>query len=169
MEKVYKDNSYYNVVNDIIYDNNFIKLDNDKHHGISRLEHSQRVSYYSYKITKFLRLNYKDTARGALLHDFYLNEDLTEKQLKISAFVHAKKALENSDKYFYLSELEKDIIYKHMFPLNITRIPKYMESWIVSSVDKIVAVYEFSLSFKRICALKYEHAMILLLILMSQK
>ena len=160
--------SYYNVVNDIIYDNNFIKLDNDKHHGISRLEHSQRVSYYSYKITKFLRLNYKDTARGALLQDFYLNEDLTEKQLKISAFVHAKKALENSDKYFYLSELEKDIIYKHMFPLNITRIPKYMESWIVSGVDKVSCVYESLLSLSKLCKFKLRHAMVLSIFLLGR-
>ena len=35
-----------------------------------------------------------------------------------------------------------------MFPIGITRIPKYLESWIVSVVDKEVALEEKSFSFK---------------------
>ena len=34
-----------------------------------------------------------------------------------------------------------------MFPINI-KIPRYKESFLVSIVDKIVALYEFSLKFK---------------------
>ena len=65
----------------------------------------------------------------------------------------SKKSLQNSEELFYLSDKEKDIIYTHMFPLNINRVPKYLESWIVSIVDKIVATYEFSLTFKNKCKL----------------
>ena len=46
------------------------KLKDIKHHGITRYEHSLRVAYYSYIITKALRLDYKETATAALLHDF---------------------------------------------------------------------------------------------------
>ena len=33
-----------------------------------------------------------------------------------------------------------------MFPIDI-KIPKYAESWVVSSVDKLVSTYEFSKKF----------------------
>ena len=36
------------------------------------------------------------------------------------------------------------MIRSHMFPINIS-VPKYAESWIVSSVDKFVATSEFSM------------------------
>ena len=37
--------------------------------------------------------------------------------------------------------IERDIIKKHMFPLNIA-FPKYKESLIVCIADKIIALYE---------------------------
>ena len=33
----------------------FQKLEEIEHHGITRYEHSLKVSYYAYKISKFLR------------------------------------------------------------------------------------------------------------------
>ena len=44
----------------------------------------------------------------------------------------------------YLGEgddIEKDIIVKHMFPLNI-KLPRYRESYIVTIADKICSSYE---------------------------
>ena len=41
-----------------------------------------------------------------------------------------------------MGDIERDIIKRHMFPLNI-RPPKYRESWIVCLADKICAVNEF--------------------------
>ena len=38
---------------------------------------------------------------------------------------HAKTALKNVRENFYVSDLESDMIEKHMFPLNITALPKY--------------------------------------------
>ena len=38
--------------------------------------------------------------------------------------------------------MEADIIESHMFPIDI-KIPKYLESWVVSVVDKVVSTYEF--------------------------
>ena len=53
----------------------------------------------------------------------------------------------NTQKYFNLSEKEIDIIKSHMFPL-YTSIPKYAESWVVSTVDKIVGTFEFMSQFR---------------------
>ena len=39
--------------------------------------------------------------------------------------------------------MEKDIIITHMFPTLPHKIPKYLESWLVSIIDKIVATQEF--------------------------
>ena len=61
--------------------------------------------------------------------------------------------------------MEKDIIYSHMFPLIPTRPPKYLESWVVSLVDKVVATYEFASSYSKIFMSKSTYAAILFVIL----
>lgn len=165
MKNCYNDIEYYNIVYDIINDNEFKKIDNCIHHGISRFDHSCRVSYYSYKISKMLKLNYKESARGGLLHDFFLSQNNTKRDKMKSMFVHSKKSLKNSCDLFELTDREKDIIYTHMFPLNINRVPKYLESWVVTLVDKCVATYEFSQTFKKILSLKVSHALIILLVI----
>jgi uncharacterized protein len=107
-----------------------------------------RVSYVSYKVAKFLHLDYEQTARAGLLHDFFLSEEnRSQKEKIISTFVHPKYAIDNASYYFSLSDKEKDIIESHMFPI-YHKIPKYAESWIVSSVDKVVGTYEFAHKFK---------------------
>lgn len=168
MDKYYNDKLYYKIVSDILEDNEFKKIDECIHHGLSRFDHSCRVSYYSYKITKLLKLNYIDTARAGLLHDFFLSKNNTSKEKLKSMFKHSKKSLEKSLELFYLTEKERDIIYTHMFPLNINRVPKYLESWIVSFVDKTVATYEFSITIKNICKLKYRNAMVVLLVFIGR-
>mgnify|MGYP003311444247 CR=1 FL=1 len=40
-----------NIIKDVMNDIDFKEIDTCVHHGISRLEHSLRVSYYSYLIT----------------------------------------------------------------------------------------------------------------------
>ncbi len=165
MNKCYNDLNYYNIVDNIINDNEFKKINNCTHHGISRFDHSCRVSYYSYRLSKALKLNYEEVARAGLLHDFFLNENKTQKEKIKSMFSHSKKSLENSEQLFDLTDLEKDIIYTHMFPLTINRVPKYMESWIVSGVDKAVATYEFGKTFKRNFIVKYQNIMLIIIIL----
>lgn len=138
-----KDENYLKIVNDILNNDIFLNIDNIEHHGTSRLSHSLRVSYYSYKITKKLKLNYINTARAGLLHDFFMSyEDRNKREKLLSTFTHPKYALINASNNFKLNNMEKNIIRSHMFPLNYA-IPKYSESWIVSFVDKCVAVYEF--------------------------
>lgn len=144
MNKNIKDDKYLNIICDILDNQEFNKLDMISHHGISRLEHSLRVSYYSYRITKLLRLNYKVTARAGLLHDFFISD--IERNMKdrfLSTFTHPKYAVMNANEYFEIDDLGKNIIESHMFPI-YKSLPKYAESWIVSFVDKIAALYEFS-------------------------
>ena len=166
MENIYNDNNYLSLVNDILYNNEFRRIDDSIHHGQSRLDHSLRVSYYSYRICKKMKLNYKKVARAGLLHDFFVTSDLTKNEQRISAFVHPKKALENAKSNFEISELEQDIIIAHMFPLIPNKIPKYMESWIVSMVDKAVAAYEFSFSYGTKALAKLPNAYVVLFLLL---
>lgn len=134
---------FLNIVNDILDNKEFQKLKKIKHHDTDRFDHSLRVSYYSYLITKALRLNYKKTARAGLLHDFFLEENDKEKVSRRldTLLKHPKFALETASKYYELSDLEKDIIISHMYPITMNP-PKYLESWIVDIVDDFAAVYE---------------------------
>lgn len=166
MKNIYNDNDYLNLIEDILYNKEFQKIDSSVHHGQSRLDHCLRVSYYSYKVSKKLLLNYEEVARAGLLHDFFVTEDLKGKEKMISTFVHPKKALENSNKNFHLSDKEANIIEAHMFPLVPNKVPKYMESWVVSAVDKVIAMFEFGYSYgaKAICRLPSAYLLSLLLI-----
>jgi len=140
---LYSDLEFRKIVNHILEDETFKKTKDISHHGINRYDHSLRVSYYSYKICKFLKLDYIDSARGGLLHDFFL-DNREDNKLTI-LYNHPKYALETAKKHFVLTEKEEDIIKSHMFPVNIIP-PKYLESWIVDMVDNVAGIYEKCMS-----------------------
>ena len=77
-----KDSKYLMIVDDILKNKEFMKMNEVKHHDSNRLDHSLKVSFYSYKIAKRLHLNYVDVARGGLLHDFFLELLTGIKKLK---------------------------------------------------------------------------------------
>ncbi len=164
MENFYNDKEFNEIISNILDNEKFNNIKKCRHHGITRFEHSLRVSYYSYLVTKKLRLNYKETARGGLLHDFFITDELKETEQKLSAFVHPYKALKNADDYFNLTDLERDIIINHMFPTLPHKIPKYLESWIVSIVDKIVATYEFYCSYGRTFLYRFSRVYMIVLL-----
>lgn len=155
---------YINIVSDILDNDNFLTIEKCKHHGINRLEHSMRVSYYSYLVAKKMRLNYKETARGGLLHDFFCNDEIEAKKQKFRFAIHPYQSLENACNNFNLTDLEKDIIINHMFPTLPHKVPKYMESWLVSLVDKGVAVYELYCSYGRSLVYKFANIYLALLL-----
>lgn len=134
---------FLNIVQDILDNEEFQKLKDIKHHDTNRYEHSLRVSYYSYLITKMLGLKYKETARAGLLHDFFLEENYKEKISKRldTLLKHPIFALETASKYYELTDLQKDIIVSHMYPVTLNP-PKYLESWIVDLIDDISFMYE---------------------------
>lgn len=137
-------NEFESIISDIDNSNEFQKTKEIVHHGMNRYDHSRRVSYYSYKIAKKLGLSYEEVARAALLHDFFLvnNKNISIKEKMNTLVNHPKYALKYSEKFFDLTEKEKDIIVTHMFPVAPTRVPKYAESWLVDIVDDVVAIVE---------------------------
>ena len=139
-DSYYIDQEFIKLIGEIATHKEFQKTKNIEHHGITRYDHSMRVAYYSYKITKFLRLDYKKTAEAALLHDFFLDE--VEKENNLAKLIHHPNyAVCNALKYFELDDKQIDIIKTHMFPVTFTP-PKYFESWIVDIVDDFSAIYE---------------------------
>jgi len=144
---------YTNIVSDILEHPKFNELKNFFHHNSSIYEHAKIVSYISYKISKFLNLDYRSAARGGLLHDFFLydwrnhNEPDLAKE-KYHGLEHPKIALKNSMEHFHLNDVEKDIILKHMWPLTFTP-PKYQESFVVTFADKYVSSKEFVDEFRK--------------------
>jgi len=136
---------YFSLVQDILDNDEFQKLSDIVHHGSNRLDHCLRVSYWSYLVSKALHLDYEKVTRAALLHDFFfeVNEKAKQKDRISTLIKHPTYALENSLKYFELTEMEQDIISTHMFPINF-RIPKFIESWLVDVIDDVVAIYEKS-------------------------
>ena len=119
-----------------------------QHGRISCYEHSVNVALTSLSLAKRFSLNVNESAlvRGALLHDYFLY-DWHKKGHNLHGFFHAARALNNAEKDFCLNDIERDIIRRYMFPLNICP-PKYRESYIVCLADKLCAVYEFFESHK---------------------
>jgi uncharacterized membrane protein len=147
------ENEFYDIIKDIYEHDEFLKLKLHHHHNSSIYEHVLDVSYFSYRACKFLKLDYRSAARGALLHDFFLydwrNHDVPDlPEHKYHGIEHPKIALANANKHFVLNEIEKDSIIKHMWPLTLVP-PKYKESFIVSFADKYLASKEFVTNFNR--------------------
>ena len=141
-----KKEKFLEIINDILANKSIQNLKLYKHHyAYTRLEHCLSVSYYTYVICKFLHLDYKSAARAALLHDlfFYDCEDKISRP-KNHIKNQPKRALENANKLFNLNKKEQDIILKHMWPLTFSP-PKYLESFIVTIVDKYCAFKEWSM------------------------
>lgn len=163
-----KDKEYKKIVKDIFRNVEFKKLYNIEHHGISRMEHSIKISYYSYRIAKLLKMDYVSVARGGLLHDFFLDGDERTCGRKfLDTFSHPKRALNTSIDNFEVNEIEKNIIVSHMFPIYLS-IPKYKESFLVNLVDKVVGAKELLRGFCCKFSYKFKYTYVFLLLFMSR-
>lgn len=149
MNEAHLNQEFIDITSDILYHPMFQGLKSIDHHGNGLYDHCLAVGYNSYRIAKKLDLDYVAVARGALLHDFFFTQwqdneiDATgiERIKAMHGFSHPKTALKNAKKYFNISDKEADMIVKHMFPLTIIP-PKHLESWVVTAVDKGVAIKE---------------------------
>ena len=135
-----------NYASDILSSERFKSQKNFIQHGkVSVYEHEILVALTALSICHMFRIkvNHRSLVRGALLHDYFLydwhEDDPTH---RFHGYIHAKRALYNAAKDFSLNDIERNMIYTHMFPLNITRIPKYRESVILCIADKISAFKE---------------------------
>jgi uncharacterized protein len=134
---------YEECIKDLIVNKDVGSMRNFMQHGdTNTLEHCLNVSYYSYRMCKNFGLDFRAAARGGLLHDFFLYDWHKGKDYKgLHGLKHPKIALMNAEARFELSDKEKDIIKKHMWPTTI-KLPKYKESFIVMMMDKYCAVEE---------------------------
>ena len=139
-----EDKEYIEIIKDLIKHPEVLKMSNIIHHHFTdRLEHSALVSYRSYLIAKKFKLDHVAIARAGLLHDFFLlsREEIAALGLGSHSKVHPMLALESAKKITSISKLEEDIILKHMFGATLC-LPKYKESYILTLVDKYVALGE---------------------------
>ena len=133
---------YYDIYSEFYNVNKYRQLKSIPHHGNNRLDHINRVSKLSFRLSKLLGLDYVSCTRGALLHDFFTTEDINRKKYKKFLHDHPRIALDNSKHYFKLNDIEEDIILTHMYPM-VKGKPKYAESKIVCLSDKLVSIYDF--------------------------
>ncbi len=118
---------------------------NLQHGDTSVLLHSTAVAYYSWAVFEKYRIRCNRIAliKGALLHDYFLYDWHKEAPKRgIHGFSHPALALENAERDFNLSQIERDIISRHMFPLTLIP-PRSREGAVVCAVDKILTIYEF--------------------------
>ena len=115
-----------------------------QHGKVSVFEHSVGVTLVSLMLAeKFkMKVDTRSLVRGSLLHDYFLYDwHDPHPEVGLHGFTHAKIAMENACRDFDLNEIEKDMIARHMFPLNL-KPPKYAESRILCLADKIAATCE---------------------------
>lgn len=144
-----KDDEYYNCVKELLESKVVQQMEKYLQHGkTTTLKHCIDVSYKSYKVAKILKLNYRAAARAALLHDLFLYDwhefRMKKKLFENHGYTHPRIALENAVKYFKLTDLERDIILKHMWPLTLRQLPKYKETLLVSMIDKYSSTKEIA-------------------------
>ena len=137
---------------DILEDKRFQKEKEFIQHGTTTTyAHSLCVAYMSVWLAERNHhdVDMRSVVRGALLHDYFLY-DWHEKNAyhNLHGYTHAKRAMENARRDFKISSKEAEIIYCHMFPLNISRVPKSREARIVCVADKMVAGSETLLIMK---------------------
>lgn len=136
---------------DILKSPNFQSTRWDIQHGtISVHSHCVNVAGCSLEIMEMLehigiRSRERDLVRGALLHDYFLydwhHHEHPRGFFNMHGFRHPRIALENAGREYRLSEREKEIIRKHMWPLTATP-PMCREAWIVTAADKYCSLLE---------------------------
>jgi uncharacterized membrane protein len=134
------DPEYLALVGDLLADEKVRSMGGIRHHDDSVLRHSLTVSLAAYYIAKGLGLDAASTARGALLHDFFLY-DWRKAKGSHHRTRHPRVALENSRSRFALNPCEEDIILTHMWPA-AKPFYSFKESFLVSSIDKVVSTKE---------------------------
>lgn len=133
---------------DIINSDNFKKTKAHIQHGSMTVNaHCMDVARYSLIMSKKLGMhcNTRDLVRGSLLHDYFLydwhdKEYLAQRQ-RLHGFHHPSTALRNADKEYNLTDRQRDIIIKHMWPLTVVP-PTCREAWVVTAADKYCSLME---------------------------
>ncbi len=134
---------------EILGSEQFIKLKSFIQHGnVTVYEHCIHVALCAIKLNNKMGFHarMRELVRGALLHDYFLYDWHNAEapgniHPKLHGFYHPGIALRNATRDFSLSQREKDIIRKHMWPLTIVP-PRCREAWVVCLADKYASTLE---------------------------
>lgn len=132
---------------DILQSANHLSTRRHIQHGTMTVrEHTIRVAEYSLLFKEILKIrcNTRDLVRGALLHDYFLYDWHDKDHVKIQnlhGIFHPGISLQNAEKEYFLTDRQRDIISKHMWPLTLTP-PACREAWLVTAADKYCSLME---------------------------
>ncbi|MBO5293114.1 MAG: HD domain-containing protein [Lachnospiraceae bacterium] len=132
---------------DILESRNYRRTREHIQHGDMTVQrHTMDVARYSVFISQKLRISCDRQAliRGALLHDYFLYDWHDKEHVNIArlhGFRHPGIALKNAEQEYDLTDREKEIIEKHMWPLTVVP-PMCREAWIVTAADKYCSLME---------------------------
>lgn len=115
-----------------------------KHHYYNtRFAHSLEVSYTTYRWCKRLGLDYRAGARAGLMHDmFYYDCRESRGIIEHHNRDHPLIALMNARQLTELTEIEEDMILKHMW-VPFKQTPEYTEGWVITLADKYHAMMDW--------------------------
>lgn len=121
------------------------------HRNVNRYDHSVRVALWSFRLARQLGWDARACARAGMLHDLFLYDKYTGKPEGWKGplvLTHPEDAERLAEHLVELSPMEKNIILSHMWPAT-RHWPHYREAWLVSMVDKVIAVRDYTTSKKR--------------------
>lgn len=117
-----------------------------QHGTVSTYAHCYAVAEACFRYAKRHagRLDTVSLVRAAFLHDFYLYDwhERGDGSHRLHGYRHARRAMENAKRIFGISEAEAAMIFTHMWPLNLTRLPRTREAWILTLTDKRISFSE---------------------------
>ena len=145
--KPYDQEQFDKVLGDLLEDSRVCRMKDYVQHGsITTYDHCRNVACLCQKIGRRLRLKADEEVmlKGAMLHDYFLY-DWHENYFDENGwhgFSHADIAAQNAKEDFGIDAQTRHVIQSHMWPLNITHIPRSREAWIVCLADKCVSGLE---------------------------
>lgn len=139
------DDRYLSIVGDVLSNQKVQRMRDFLQHGNTDcLTHCISVSYQSYLTCLKYGLDAQAAARAGLLHDLFLYDWHNGHEVtgtRFHGFTHPQRALDNAEQEFELTNLEREIILRHMWPLTITP-PRHPESYVVLYHDKKCSTLE---------------------------
>lgn len=138
---------YEEILEPIRQDHLVLKMKKFRQHGrISTYQHCDAVARLSYQMDEKLHLHSdkKTLLTGAILHDFYLYDwhEKGDGSHRWHGFFHAERAARQARRHFGVDKNTEHVIRCHMWPLNLTQLPRSREAWIVCLADKAVSIKE---------------------------
>lgn len=154
-QNIEKKKEFYTCIADLTVHPVVIQMRKYPQHGNTNCyRHCLHVAYYNYLICTWLGLRAREAARAGMLHDLFLYDWHTharETGERFHGFRHPRRAMEVAQEQVALSDLEKDMILKHMWPLTIIP-PRYPESFVICLVDKYCSICETMEHLIQVCA-----------------